>query len=121
MCTAATHIVAYPIVAVLSRRISYQQGMSRIGELRRGSGVEETCKVLGHSGVNGAGPVRHSVVLGNLGEEGGVVALGTYEGQMSCAAGRASRQAVTGTSQVHCILCHAPICCPLSTCNTTPL
>lgn len=73
--------------------------------------------MFGNSGVNGARPMGDCVILGNLSEEGRVIALGPYEGQVSSAAGGACWQAAAGAGQVHSILCHTPIRCPLATCS----
>lgn len=81
-----------------------------------------TCKVLGHPSVNGTRTMRHSVVLSHLSEKGGVIGMRPQQGQVAGLAGPALGHAPTHAGQVHSVLGHAPVGCPLPTCtNTGPL
>lgn len=82
-----------------------------------GRGAAGTCKMLGHSGINGTRAVGHCVVLGYLSEQGRVIAMGPQQGQVAGLAGLHGGHTPIQTGQVNGILCHAPVCCPLATCT----
>ena len=77
----------------------------------------QTCKVLGYPCVNGPWAMRHCVVLSHLSEESRVIAKGPYQGQVASLAGPALWHFSSLAGQIHSVLSHAPVGCPLPTCS----